>query len=318
MRTNGNHIEGIMALDERIITQAIVERWHKKFQESLDVDVCIVGGGPAGIVAGYFLATRGHRVSLFERKLSLGGGMWGGGMMFNEIVVQEEARELLDQFGVPTVRFTGEYYCADSVLCTTTLASKACLAGLRIWNLMSIEDVVMRSERITGLVINWSPVKRLDLHVDPLSVRSAYVMDGTGHPAEITTLITRKMGVRLNNATGQVVGELPLWAHEGEQFTVVNTDEVYPGLFVTGMAANNAYGGPRHHVIGNHDMDGGFKREQTVAWYGMPARYHAFDHGGVRFITLDGNEGVLYNGAARVEEHVPHELIARLERLRRI
>ncbi len=35
-------------------------------------------------------------------------------------------------------------------------------------------------------------------------------------------------------------------------------------------------------------------------------------------ITLDGNEGVLYNGAARVEEHVPHELIARLERLRRI
>jgi pyruvate,orthophosphate dikinase len=35
-------------------------------------------------------------------------------------------------------------------------------------------------------------------------------------------------------------------------------------------------------------------------------------------ITLDGNEGVLYNGAARVEEQVPHELIARLERLRRI
>ena len=154
-----------MALDERIITQAIVERWHKKFQESLDVDVCIVGGGPAGIVAGYFLSTWGHRVSLFERKLSLGGGMWGGGMMFNEIVVQEEAREILDQFGVPTVPFTGEYFCADSVMCTTTLASKATLAGLRIWNLMCIEDVVMRSERITGLVINWSAVEIAGLHV---------------------------------------------------------------------------------------------------------------------------------------------------------
>ena len=93
-------------------------------------------------------------------------------------------------------------------------------------------------------MINWSPVN-LDLHVDPLSIRSTYVFDGTGHPAEITTLITRKMGVKLNNATGQVVGELPLWAEEGEQFTVVNTNEVYPGLFVTGMAANNAYGGPR-------------------------------------------------------------------------
>ena len=35
-------------------------------------------------------------------------------------------------------------------------------------------------------------------------------------------------------------------------------------------------------------------------------------------ITLDGNEGVLYNGATRVEEQVPHELLARLERLRRM
>ena len=52
----------------------------------------------------------------------------------------------------------------------------------------------------------------------------------------------------------------------------------------------NAYRGPRHHVIGNHDMDGGVKREHTVAWYGMPARHYAFDHGGVRFITLDGND----------------------------
>jgi thiamine thiazole synthase len=81
--------------------------------------------------------------------------------------------------------------------------------------------------------------------VDPLSVRATYVFDGTGHPAEIASLITRKMDVRLNNATGKVVGELPLWANEGEQFTVVNTNEVYPGLIVTGMAANNAYGGPR-------------------------------------------------------------------------
>lgn len=56
------------------------------------------------------------------------------------------------------------------------------------------------------------------------------------------------------------------------------------------LDAWNAFAGPRHHVLGNHDMDGGFKREQMVAWYGMPARYYAFDHGGVRFITLDGND----------------------------
>ena len=100
-------------------------------------------------------------------------------------------------------------------------------------------------KRVWGLVINWSPVKRLDLPVDSVSIRASYVVDGTGHQAEITNSITRKMRVRLNNATGKVVGELPLWANEGESFTVTNTDEVYPGLFVTGMAANNAYGGPR-------------------------------------------------------------------------
>jgi predicted phosphodiesterase len=52
----------------------------------------------------------------------------------------------------------------------------------------------------------------------------------------------------------------------------------------------NAYDGPRYHVIGNHDMDGGFKREQTVEWYGMPSRFHGFDQGGVRFLVLDGND----------------------------
>jgi 3',5'-cyclic AMP phosphodiesterase CpdA len=52
----------------------------------------------------------------------------------------------------------------------------------------------------------------------------------------------------------------------------------------------NSHDGPRHHVIGNHDMDGGFQREQTVAWYGMPGRHYAFDRGGVRFLVLDGND----------------------------
>jgi 3',5'-cyclic-AMP phosphodiesterase len=52
----------------------------------------------------------------------------------------------------------------------------------------------------------------------------------------------------------------------------------------------NTYEGPRHHVIGNHDMDGGFRREQTVECYGMPGRFYDFDFGGVRFLVLDGND----------------------------
>ena len=89
-----------MALSEITITKAIVDRFFRKFLECVDVDTAIVGAGPAGLVAAYFLAKAGRRVAVFERKLSIGGGMWGGGMMFNEIVVQEEAKEILDLFEI--------------------------------------------------------------------------------------------------------------------------------------------------------------------------------------------------------------------------
>jgi len=234
-----------MGLDERVITRAIVERWHQKFQGSLDVDVCIVGGGPSGLVAGYFLCGWGHRVALFERKLSVGGGMWGGGMMLNEIVVQEEARDLLDQFGIPTEPFTAGYHCVDSVICTTTLASKASLAGLRIWNLMCIEDVVMRSEQVTGLVINWSAVEMARLHVDPLSIACRFTVDATGHACEVVRVVERKVPGKLLTPSGKFEGERSLWAEKAEQLTLENTTEVFPGLYVTGMAANATFGGPR-------------------------------------------------------------------------
>jgi thiamine thiazole synthase len=76
-------------------------------------------------------------------------------------------------------------------------------------------------------------------------MKASYVVDGTGHPANICRIVSRKMGVQLNTRSGEVMGEMPLWADRGEQFTVTNTGEVFPGLYVSGMAANNAFGGPR-------------------------------------------------------------------------
>lgn len=52
----------------------------------------------------------------------------------------------------------------------------------------------------------------------------------------------------------------------------------------------NSFKGGRHHVIGNHDTDGGFKREKVVEFWGMPARYYSFDLGGFHFIMLDAND----------------------------
>ena len=89
-----------MELNEVIISRAIIDRYHAKLLNCLETDIAIAGGGPAGLVAGYYLSKAGKKVVLIERKLSIGGGMWGGAMMFNEVVVQDSALQILDEFGI--------------------------------------------------------------------------------------------------------------------------------------------------------------------------------------------------------------------------
>lgn len=53
----------------------------------------------------------------------------------------------------------------------------------------------------------------------------------------------------------------------------------------------NNYNGLKYHVLGNHDMvDFGFKKDQTMKWWGMNKSYYSFDKGGLHFIVLDGND----------------------------
>lgn len=165
--------------------------------------------------------------------------------MFNEIVVQDECMEILKEFGMEPKEFEPGYYTLDSVFLASTLVHKSMLAGLKIFNLMAVEDVVIRNDRVAGLVINWGAVDTLKWHVDPLTLHSKFVLDATGHPANMAEILVRKMGVQLNTPTGGVVGEKPMEANKGELQTVENTREVYPGLFVSGMAANAVYGGYR-------------------------------------------------------------------------
>lgn len=50
------------------------------------------------------------------------------------------------------------------------------------------------------------------------------------------------------------------------------------------------FDGPRYHVLGNHETDGGFEREDAVKFLGMPARYYSFDMHGYHFAVLDAND----------------------------
>jgi len=234
-----------MPLDEKIITQAILDRYFQKLKENLSVDVAVVGGGPSGLVCAYYLAKHQFKVALIERKLSIGGGMWGGGMMFNEIVVQDEGKRLLDEFEIRSHPYEAGYYTADSVEAISTLCSKTVKAGVTIFNLLSAEDLILREHRVTGLVLNWTAVEMGNLHVDPLTMQSKFVVDATGHATEVVAILKKKNDVRLFTVTGGIVGERSLWAEAAEKDTMINTREVFPGLYVAGMAANATFGSYR-------------------------------------------------------------------------
>nr|WP_299385134.1 metallophosphoesterase [Allomuricauda sp.] len=56
------------------------------------------------------------------------------------------------------------------------------------------------------------------------------------------------------------------------------------------MSIWNSYPGKKYHVIGNHDTDGGFSRQQVVDYWKSMGTYYSFDCKGYHFVVLDGND----------------------------
>ncbi len=232
-------------IDERIVSKAIIESYTEKLLNCLELDVAVCGAGPSGLVAAYYLAKKGLKTAVFERKLSIGGGMWGGGMMFNEIVVQREGKAILDELNIKTRKYREDYYLADAIEAVCGISLQAMKAGAKIFNLMSVEDLVVRKKKVAGIVINWTAVEMANLHVDPLTIFARFVIDATGHPIEVVRVLERKMNVKLLTPTGKIEGEKSMWAEVAETKTLENTKEVYPGLYVAGMSANATFGSYR-------------------------------------------------------------------------
>jgi len=254
-----------MKLNDIVISRAIIDEFRKTLVDSLEVDVCIAGGGPAGMIAAYHLAKAGYKVNLYERKLSLGGGMWGGGMMFNKIVVQEESRQILKRFNIKTNEYKKGYYVADSVATVGALAYNASNAGANIFNLMSVEDVkVSRDNDVNGVVINWSSVELAKLHVDPITVSSKYLVDATGHACEIANILLKRIGDCLLTESGRIVGEGSMNADHAESVIEENTREIYRHVYTAGMSANAVFGTNRMGPIFGGMLLSGRKVAQLI------------------------------------------------------
>lgn len=232
-------------LDEKIITKAILSNGFEKLMNAVESDVIIVGGGPSGLTAGYYLAKEEIKTVLIEKTLRVGGGMPGGGNGLPFIVVQNDALHILEEFKIRYKKYQEGYFVADSIESVAKLTSNAIDAGLTIFNLLTCEDVLLIENNVRGVVVISTAILQSGFHVDPISLMSKYVIDATGHPIEVVKNLVKKANVKLNTPTGDIIGERPMWADYAENSILENTKEVYSGLWVCGMAANAVFGSPR-------------------------------------------------------------------------
>ncbi len=252
-------------LDDITISKAILKRGLEKLLKATDSEVVIAGGGPSGLSASYFLAKEGIKVTVFERALKTGGGMPGGGIGLPIIVIQEEGLEILEEFSISYKVFEEKgYYTADSLESSAKLVAGAIDAGVRIINLITVEDVMVNDNILCGVVINRTPIVMASLHVDPISVRANYVIDATGHDTEVVKALLKRKDIKLNTPSGSIEGEGPMWALKGEKSIISNTREVFPNLYVTGMAANAVYGSPRMGPIFGGMLQSGKKAAELI------------------------------------------------------
>jgi thiamine thiazole synthase len=226
---------------EKEVTRAIVEGFMRDFQEYTEADVIVVGAGPSGLMASRELARRGVKTLVIERNNYLGGGFWIGGYLMNKVTVRAPAQKVLEELGVPYVESSRGLYVADGPHACSKLIAAACDAGVKFLNMTLIDDVVIRENRVAGVVVNWTPVSALPREitcVDPVGLEAKLVIDATGHDAAVVRLLERRGLIK-------VPGYGAMWVERSEDLVVEHSGEIYPGLIVTGMAVTTAYGLPR-------------------------------------------------------------------------
>lgn len=228
-------------ISEKDVTKAIVSEFADEFLEYVESDVIIVGAGPSGLVAAKKLAENGFKVLLIESNNYLGGGFWIGGYLMNKLTVREPGQKVFDEIGVPYKEVQDGLYVADGPHACSKLIGAAMDAGAKVINMTKFDDVVVRKDRVGGVVINWTPVSALPRAitcVDPVALESKIVVDATGHDAVVVKSLEQRGLVEIAGFEG-------MWVEKSEDAVVENTSEVYPGVFVTGMAVATTYGSTR-------------------------------------------------------------------------
>jgi len=223
---------------EKTVTRALVRAFVDDFDEIIESDAIIVGGGPSGLMCGKVLAEQNVNVVIIERNNYLGGGFWVGGYLMNKVIFREPSHKILDEIGVPYKEVEQGLFVSDGPHACSKLIAAACDAGAKVLNMTSVDDIVIKEEnRIAGVVINWTPIQFLPRQIaslDPVALESKIVIDATGHDAVLVRLLAQR-GFTQNPECG------PMWIDKSEDDVVNHTGFIHPGLLVIGMSVSSAY-----------------------------------------------------------------------------
>ena len=159
----------------------------------------------------------------------------------NRVVLQDRALPLLEEIGVRSRPVGHGLHVTDALELAAVLCVQAIQAGAAVLNLTVAEDLCVKDGRVRGVVANRTGLIET-LPVDPITFESRAVLDATGHDAALVRMLHRR-GL-LGNPAGPP-GEGLMSATEGESFVEEHVEEIYPGLWVSGMCVAAAFGGPR-------------------------------------------------------------------------
>ncbi len=228
-------------VNEKEITRAIAGMFHETIAEFTDSDVIIIGSGPSGLSAGMELGKMGVKTLIIEQNNYIGGGYWVGGYMMNPVTVRAPAQKVWDELGVPYRKVSEGLYATWGPHACSKLIAATCDAGVRFLQLTKFDDLVLKKNRVCGVVVNWMPVSALPRNitcVDPVALESKIVIDASGHDSVAVKRLMDRGYVKWK-------GMDPMWVDGGEDAVVNNTDEIFPGLIATGMSVTETHGLPR-------------------------------------------------------------------------
>jgi thiazole biosynthesis enzyme len=245
-------------MKETEISRIILDQYHNKLLDCLENDVVVVGAGPAGLAAGYYLAKNGVKTTVLEKSLSTGGGIWGGAAGYSIIIVED--KDILDEIGVEKKK-TRSLYAADAIEFATALGYHTKRAGAEIFNLTEVVDLVLKENIIKGLVVTNTTIKASGLLIDPFCIGAKFIVDATGHSAEVVSMLKRK---KADLHISELLEEDFMDVEKAEADVVEKTSEVYPGLYAAGMSVCSTFNLPRMGPIFSGMLKSGKKVAELI------------------------------------------------------